>query len=132
MTTVQQMRWKDLSNSCTSFSNLLLVCFYNFEKIIEKFKFLFYIFSSNYFFIFLNLWCTVIKNKFKKIKNIISIYFEIKNTLKINYKKNSYSICDLAVFELVEIWNSSFMMFISNRKLGLSFGKSISLLSLRN
>ena len=41
----------------------------------------FYLFQI---YIFILFWCTDVKNKFLKIKNLISMYFQTKNTSKNN------------------------------------------------
>ena len=76
------------------YASMLLISWWNFDILVSNHLLsavcfcILKIFEKNYFFIyfciFISFWCTDVKNNFLKVKNIILMCFQIKNTLKNN------------------------------------------------
>jgi len=66
-------------------------------RVFLKFKkILFFLLKINIFLCFGLFWCANFKNNFKKIKKIILMYFNIKNTLKNNHNHTPKHILTIA------------------------------------
>ena len=76
------------------YASMLLISWWNFDILVSNHLLsavcfcILKIFEKNYFFIyfciFISFWCADVKNNFLKVKNIILMCFQIKNTLKNN------------------------------------------------
>jgi hypothetical protein len=67
------------------FIYLVPVCFCILKAFLKNLNFFYFFLQINIFFsVFRLFWCVDVENNFLKIKNIILIYFRVKNTLKNN------------------------------------------------
>jgi hypothetical protein len=78
-------------------------------------KFKFFCIKWICFYVFKSFWCAHIKNNFRKIKKIILMLFEAKNTLNRHRYHNPKHIFNF-FFQNFKLWNICLLVFSSKNK----------------